>query len=247
MRWWVVVVSVLAGCFTPRFAECKIRCGDGCPGDWSCGADGFCHDEEDRCASGVDAASEPDATVVTSPDAAACTTTDLAINGGFDSSTGEGADKTVPGWGLTPDNPGRVIKHDSEVVPGARSAPYQAWPSFGENRHDLLCQPVAIPAQATEARLRFALQIATLEPLDNATYDELAVLAGALELDAFSNLRHDEEFVVHELELPSGSFEVCFDAKNDATFATRFALDDVQILVTVCPQGHGTRVASDSW
>jgi hypothetical protein len=71
------VALVLAACFSPPSAECAFQCGAGksCPGDLTCGTDGWCHsDMKVRCdaiSQAKDAAAAaPDAAVET-PDAAA--------------------------------------------------------------------------------------------------------------------------------------------------------------------------------
>ncbi len=73
------VFVTIAGCELPEpsFSACAITCGAGeiCPNGWSCGDDGYCHDDgsSDTCdrdlSGGADAATMPDAESAFSVDA----------------------------------------------------------------------------------------------------------------------------------------------------------------------------------
>jgi hypothetical protein len=64
----LTIAVFVAGCGSPRYGDCEIRCGQGevCPSGLDCGLDGFCYREPpgaggERCAAGADASSSGDA------------------------------------------------------------------------------------------------------------------------------------------------------------------------------------------
>src|SRR5262245_31510927 len=39
----VLATICAAGCYSPAFDNCSVRCGEVCPADTTCGGDGYCH------------------------------------------------------------------------------------------------------------------------------------------------------------------------------------------------------------
>ena len=260
------IVSLLAtGCFAPQFDECSLKCGAGCPSGWICGGDGYCHSTvgqgdchdpdpalPDASPDAADDDPEPDGPIVVMevdagapPADAGCSLVSLLANGDFDSTTGVGLGKTVPGWTLTGADPGAIVLHSSETFGQPFSPEYALWPARSNSDHFVACQEFTVPAGTAHLELTIMVHITTAEVTPTIKFDKLTVdlrTAGNIPRETLlllSNLDAEGLWKVHEKtnteDFEGEAIRLCIDGFNDAYDPTSFRVDDVSLSAEVCP------------
>jgi len=162
---------------------------------------------------------------------AAKATTEILVNGGFESGRGVGWTEGSSGsYQLVTNNGGF-----------ARTGSWWAWLGGVDDLHESLTQVVAIPADAQDARLVFWHRIAT-EEVSSFEYDVLRVTvvdaaSGAtLAETRLSNMNAAGSYLqaaAHDLTAYRGrSVRVSFASTLDASLPTSFHIDDVSLVVT---------------
>lgn len=157
-------------------------------------------------------------------------TSELIVNGGFESGT-----NTSP-WTLST---GVINNSTSEP---AHSGTWDAWlDGYGTAHTDTAMQQVTIPAAATSASLSFWLHVDTAETSTSTAFDKLTVQirdsSGKVlsTLATFSNLNHATGYQQHTFDLTSFRgqiIQIFFSGVEDSQLQTSFVLDDVSLQVT---------------
>ena len=157
----------------------------------------------------------------------AATSTELVVNGGFESKTTGW--KTVSG----------VISADASEA--ARTGSYKAWMNgYGAVHTDTLYQSVAIPATASSAQYSFWLKVVSDETVTTVIKDTLKVQvrssAGKVlaTLASFSNLDKGSTYkkLSYDLSAYKGqTVQLYFEGVENASKITSFLVDDVSLIV----------------
>jgi hypothetical protein len=159
-------------------------------------------------------------------------TTNLIVNGGFETGT-----TTAPPWTLT----AGVLNTSASEPPHAGTK--DAWmDGYGTTHTDTVTQSVTIPSTATTATLTFFLHIDTAETTTTTAFDTLTVQvlnsAGTVlqTLGTFSNLNKGTGYTQRSLPISVTSIkgttvQIRFTGKEDASLQTSFVIDDVALNV----------------
>ena len=119
---------------------------------------------------------------------------------------------------------------------------WYAWLNgYGSSNTDYLYQQVAIPSNATSARLTFYLKVDTAETTTSTAYDKLTVTIrdsnnNVLKtLATYSNLNRSAGYVQQSFDVLAyrgRTIRVRFEGREDSTLQTSFAIDDTALQVT---------------
>ena len=155
-------------------------------------------------------------------------TTNLIVNGGFETGT------ATP-WTLT-----AGVLNNSASEP-AHTGAWDAWlDGYGTTHTDSAAQTVTIPAGKTSATLVFWLHIDTAETTTTTAFDTLRVqvlnTSGTVlaTLGTFSNLNHAAGYQQHSFSMNSfigQTVVVKFTGTEDVSLQTSFVLDDIALNV----------------
>jgi len=178
----------------------------------------------------TDSVSNASSTKTASITVSAGTSTQLIVNGGFE--TGSAAP-----WILT----AGVLCSDSTCAgETAHSGSWFAWlDGYGFTHTDTATQKVSIPAGKTSATLAFYLHIDTQE-VGTTPYDTLRVQvlnsSGSVlaTLATYSNANAASGYALHSLNMNAWigqTVQIRFIGREDASLATSFVIDDVTLTV----------------
>ena len=152
-------------------------------------------------------------------------TTQLIVNGGFESGTGS--------WTAS----SGVIT--SDATEAARAGTWKAWlDGYGAAHTDTIYQQLAIPATATSVSLSFWLRVNSSETSTTTADDTLTAQvrssAGAVlaTLATYSNLNKGTTFIQKSFDLTAykgQTVRIHFEGIEDSTVKTSFILDDVSL------------------
>ena len=123
-----------------------------------------------------------------------------------------------------------------------RTGFWYAWLNgYGSANTDYLYQQVAIPSNATSARLVFNVKIETAETTTTAAYDKLTVTIRDANnnvlrtLATYSNLNRTAGYVQQSFDVLAyrgRTIRVRFEGREDSSLQTSFAIDDTALNVT---------------
>lgn len=182
------------------------------------------------------------------PAPAAKATTEVLVNGGFESGRGVG-------WTESSSGNYQLVTSSGGL---ARTGSWWAWLGGFDNLNESVTQEVAIPADAQDARLTFWYRIATDEA-SSFEYDVLRITVvdaangATLTETRLSNMNAAGAYLQaasHDLTPYRGrAVRVSFASTLDASLPTSFHIDDVSLLVTtaVTPPPASSSNYSDIW
>jgi hypothetical protein len=125
------------------------------------------------------------------------------------------------------------ILNDSDLQP-AHSGTRDAWlDGYGSSHTDTLSQSVSVPV-GCHATLEFFLHISTAETTTTDANDTLNVQVDGVSVATYSNLDQHSGYVRESVVLPrlTGPITVTFTGAENASLATSFVLDDVNLDLT---------------
>jgi len=153
--------------------------------------------------------------------AAACPTDQRLANPGFESGSGS--------WSATPD----VIGQWAGTIGAPHSGSWSAWlDGYGTTHTDTLSQGVAVPSGCTRATVSFWLKINTSERTTTAANDTLTVMLGSTVLAKYSNLNHNNGYVLVTLtgSVTAGqNITLKFVGAENNSYQTSFVIDDTSL------------------
>lgn len=180
---------------------------------------------------------------------AAKATTEVLVNGGFESGRGVG-------WSETSSGNFRLV---TDIGGAARSGSWWAWLGGVDSVNESLTQQATIPANAQDARLTFWYRIDTDE-VSSFEYDTLRMTVADIANGAtlaetrLSNANATGSYVQaasHDLTAYRGrAVRVSFASTLDASLPTSFHIDDVSLAVTTTttpPPPSSPSNYSDIW